>query len=75
MLQCTKIQLKYCIAQNAAGSFWNRYTSPQLAPLRQSMSGPKFPGENMFRNWMRLANDAVMLGLETQRVMGLRSPS
>ena len=32
----------------------------------------KFRGENMFRNWMRLTNDAVMLGLETQSVMGLR---
>jgi hypothetical protein len=36
------------------------------------MSEPKFRGENMFSNWMRLASDAVMLGLETQRVMGLR---
>ena len=26
----------------------------------------------MFRNWIRLTNDAVMLGLETQRVIGLR---
>jgi len=26
----------------------------------------------MFRNWMRLTNDAVMLGFETQRVIGLR---
>jgi hypothetical protein len=26
----------------------------------------------MFKNWMRLTSDAVMLGLETQRVMGLR---
>ena len=26
----------------------------------------------MFRSWMRLTNDAVMLGLETQSVMGLR---
>ena len=26
----------------------------------------------MFRNWIRLANDAVLLGFETQRVIGLR---
>jgi hypothetical protein len=26
----------------------------------------------MFRTWMRLTNDAVMLGLETHRVIGLR---
>jgi hypothetical protein len=26
----------------------------------------------MFRNWMRLTHDAVMLGLETQRVIALR---
>ena len=26
----------------------------------------------MFQNWMRLTRDAVLLGVETQRVMGLR---
>ena len=26
----------------------------------------------MFRTWMRVTSDAVMLGLETQRVIGLR---
>ena len=26
----------------------------------------------MFQNWMRLTRDAVLLGLETQRVMALR---
>ena len=26
----------------------------------------------MFKTWMRLTSDAVMLGWETQRVMGLR---
>jgi hypothetical protein len=26
----------------------------------------------MFRSWMRVTSDAVMLGLETQRVIGLR---
>ena len=29
-------------------------------------------GEIMFRNWMQLTHDAVLLGLESQRVMGLR---
>ena len=67
MLQCTKLQLKYCNAQNAAVA-----TSLQLSPLKQSVPERKFRGENMFRSWMRLTNDAVMLGLETQSVMGLR---
>jgi hypothetical protein len=26
----------------------------------------------MFQNWMRLARDAVLLGMESQRVIGLR---
>jgi hypothetical protein len=26
----------------------------------------------MFRNWLQLAHDAMLLGLESQRVMGLR---
>jgi len=26
----------------------------------------------MFKNWMRMTNDTVMLGFETQRVIGLR---
>ena len=26
----------------------------------------------MFKNWMRLTRDAVLLGVETQRVIGLR---
>jgi hypothetical protein len=26
----------------------------------------------MFRNWMQFTHDAVLLGLESQRVMGLR---
>ena len=26
----------------------------------------------MFKNWMRLTRDAMLLGMETQRVMGLR---
>jgi hypothetical protein len=26
----------------------------------------------MFRNWMRLTNDAVLLGFDIQRVIGLR---
>src|SRR5262245_18105425 len=29
-------------------------------------------GELMFQNWVRLTRDAVLLGLETQRVMALR---
>ena len=34
--------------------------------------GPHSLGDNMSRNWMRLTHDAVMLGLEAQRVIGLR---
>lgn len=33
---------------------------------------PNLIGEIMFRNWMRLTHDAVLLGVETQRVIGLR---
>jgi hypothetical protein len=40
--------------------------------LVQPMSGPHSHGDNMSRNWMRLTHDAVMLGLEAQRVIGLR---
>ena len=29
-------------------------------------------GEIMFRNWMQLTHDAMLLGLESQRVMALR---
>jgi len=34
--------------------------------------GPLSHGDNMSRNWMRLTHDAVMLGLEAQRFIGLR---
>ena len=34
--------------------------------------GGQSRGGAMFRNWMRLTNDAVLLGFETQRVIGLR---
>src|SRR5688572_25592672 len=47
---------------------------PQL-PLSRAGNGHcahLYLGENMFRNWMQLTHDAVMLSLESQRVMGLR---
>ena len=34
--------------------------------------GPHSLGDNMSRNWMRFTHDAVMLGLEAKRVIGLR---
>jgi hypothetical protein len=34
--------------------------------------GSRSRGGTMFGNWMRMANDAVMLGFEMQRVIGLR---
>src|SRR4029078_6907325 len=34
--------------------------------------GGQSRGGAMFRNWMRLTNDAVLLGFETQHVIGLR---
>ena len=37
-----------------------------------ALSGRGPRADAMFRNWMRLTNDAVMLGFETQRVIGLR---
>jgi len=38
-----------------------------------ALSGPgQSRGGVMFRNWMRLTNDAVLLGFETQHVIGLR---
>jgi hypothetical protein len=33
---------------------------------------PQSRGKSMFKNWMRVTSDAVMLGFETQRVIGLR---
>ena len=49
--------------------------SPRVndARLEQARPAGKFLfGEIMFRNWMQLTPDAVLLGLESQRVMGLR---
>ena len=34
--------------------------------------GGQSRGGAMFRTWMRLTNDAMLLGFETQRVIGLR---
>lgn len=41
-------------------------TAPPFSPE------PKVSEKFMFQNWMRLTRDAVLLGMEAQRVMGLR---
>jgi hypothetical protein len=55
----------YCNAQKVAPRLWNGDSSPIFA-------GAQSEGEIMFQNWMRLTRDAVLLGMEAQRVMGLR---
>src|SRR6185503_13579947 len=67
MLQCTKFQHNYCDAQNAALICLEQ---PVVIAVALSGRGPR--GDAMFRNWMRLTNEVVMLGFETQRVIGLR---
>jgi hypothetical protein len=71
----------YCSAQNFNTSYCDAQNSP--LGLEQQGYGPSCRssadelefhshGDNMPRNWMRLPHDAVMLGLEAQRVIGLR---
>src|SRR5262249_38654184 len=43
-----------------------------VVALQAMHAGGRSRGGTMFRNWMRITNDAVMLGFETQRVIGLR---
>jgi hypothetical protein len=43
-----------------------------LATRSCSHPRPQIPEPEMFRSWMRMTSDAFMLGLETQRVIGLR---
>jgi hypothetical protein len=51
----------------------NGHGSPQLSHRARTRPSHQFIcGEIMFRNWMQLTHDAVLLGLESQRVMGLR---
>jgi hypothetical protein len=58
LLQCTKCRIK----------------GPEQAVIvAVALSrGGQSRGGAMFRTWMRLTNDAVLLGFETQRVIGLR---
>jgi hypothetical protein len=67
MLQCTKLQQKYCTAQNAAEE--NRHSSMRLSPPSNPCRKPKFRRETKCRNWMRATSDAVVLGLEMQRAI------
>jgi hypothetical protein len=46
------------------------WEQPVVIAVALSGRGPR--GDAMFRNWMRLTNEVVMLGFETQRVIGLR---
>ena len=48
----------------------HRLEQPVVIAVALSGRGPR--GDAMFRNWMRLTNEVVMLGFETQRVIGLR---
>src|SRR5262245_62995298 len=56
--------------QRSHTGFWNRHRAQRLSP--SGAVGSRSRGGTMFRNWMRMTNDAVMLGFETQRVIGLR---
>lgn len=44
----------------------------ELSFIQPTKLEPLSRGDNMSSNWMRLTYDAVMLGLEAQRVIGLR---
>ena len=44
----------------------------ELSFVQPTKLEPLSRGDNMSSNWMRLTHDAVMLGLEAQRVIGLR---
>ena len=46
------------------------WEQPVVIAVALSGRGPR--GDAMFRNWMRLTNEVVMFGFETQRVIGLR---
>jgi hypothetical protein len=70
MLQCTKFQHNYCDAQNAASICLEQPVVVAVALI--DPVGGQSRGGAMFRNWMRLTNDAVLLGFETQHVIGLR---
>jgi hypothetical protein len=48
----------------------HKLEQPVVIAVALSGRGPR--GDAMFRNWMRLTNEVVMLGFETQRVIGLR---
>ena len=67
MLQRTKSQPKFRAAQIAALGSGTQL--PRLQLLEIPVANP---GIEMLRDWMRMTSDAFMLGLETQRVIGLR---
>jgi len=70
MLQCTKFQHNYCDAQNAASICLEQPVVVAVALI--DPVGGQSRGGAMFRNWMPLTNDAVLLRFETQHVIGLR---
>jgi hypothetical protein len=51
-----------------SGAAWNEQCWLRLSSHRQIISG----GYMLFTNWMKIAGDAAMLGIETQQVMHLR---
>jgi hypothetical protein len=68
MLQCTKFQSEISHCTNCRSQFWNGSWQLAVARIHARKSGEP----EMFRSWMRMTSDAFMLGLETQRVIGLR---
>jgi hypothetical protein len=66
MLQCTNMQQKLLQRTRGRTHLAEEMHSSPLFPEAQ------FEGEIMLKNWMRLTRDVVLLGVETQRVMGLR---
>jgi hypothetical protein len=51
----------------------NGTDTPSYRCLAQALTTNQLHSERlMFKNWMRLTQDAMLLGLESQRVMGLR---
>jgi hypothetical protein len=72
MLHCTKFSTQtIAMHKKFAHGLWNRHRAATVVALR-AMSEAQSRGGIMFRNWIRVTNDAVMLGFETQRVIGLR---
>jgi hypothetical protein len=71
MLQRTKFQHILLQRTKQPILVWNSRDTSELSLFSRQLEFHSH-GDNMSRNWMRLTHDAVMLGLEAQRVIGLR---